>query len=338
MTKPRSKMDISVLYVEDEAVTRTRLVALLQREVKQVFSAGDGREGLEQYLRLRPDVVVTDIRMPEMDGIAMTREIRKADPAAEIIITSAHNDASLLLGAIDAGVAGYLLKPVDARELMTSIGKVSERKRLEQALRRSERHFRSLVEQAPEALLVYERESGRISECNQQACDLLFLQRQKLLALTIAQTEVFNSPGQTAKIHAELKTTSAVTAESFLRRQDGSMVPVETRIGLLEHTEPQLVIIHIRDISKRKRAELERELLIGDLQKAISEIKTLRGIIPICSSCKKIRDDQGFWKQVEAYVAERTGAEFSHGICPDCVARLYPDYQDKQEPGSLPGT
>ncbi len=61
------------------------------------------------------------------------------------------------------------------------------------------------------------------------------------------------------------------------------------------------------------------------LQKALDEIKTLQGLIPICGSCKKIRDDEGFWEQVEVYFTERSGAKFSHGICPDCKEKLYSD-------------
>jgi len=81
----------------------------------------------------------------------------------------------------------------------------------------------------------------------------------------------------------------------------------------------------VRDITARRAAEAERDRLIDELQQALSEIKTLSGIIPICSGCKKIRDDSGYWHGVEAYVAEHTDADFSHGICPECVARLYPD-------------
>lgn len=65
--------------------------------------------------------------------------------------------------------------------------------------------------------------------------------------------------------------------------------------------------------------------MAADLQKALDEIKTLRGIIPICSSCKKIRDDQGYWNQIEVYLRDHSDAEFSHGICPECLKRLYPD-------------
>ena len=79
------------------------------------------------------------------------------------------------------------------------------------------------------------------------------------------------------------------------------------------------------------KKEREQQELIRDLQKALTEIKTLRGIVPICSFCKKIRDDKGFWSQVESYVAEHTGAEFSHGICPDCRVKQYPELYGEEK-------
>jgi len=75
--------------------------------------------------------------------------------------------------------------------------------------------------------------------------------------------------------------------------------------------------------------ELARERAYK-LEKAYREIKTLRGIIPICAFCKKVRNDGGFWEQVEAYISEHSEALFSHGICPDCMKELYPDYLPKE--------
>jgi len=66
--------------------------------------------------------------------------------------------------------------------------------------------------------------------------------------------------------------------------------------------------------------------VIIKLQKAFEEIKTLRGIVPICANCKKIRDDKGYWEQVENYVSKHSEAIFSHSICPDCMKSLYPEY------------
>lgn len=74
----------------------------------------------------------------------------------------------------------------------------------------------------------------------------------------------------------------------------------------------------------RKETEKEREKLIKELQNALTEVKTLSGLLPICAHCKKIRDDKGYWKQIESYISAHSEVEFSHSICPECVKKLYP--------------
>jgi hypothetical protein len=82
----------------------------------------------------------------------------------------------------------------------------------------------------------------------------------------------------------------------------------------------------------RVRELLARERELADrVEKALADVKVLRGLIPICASCKKIRDDRGYWNQLEQYIGDHSEAAFSHGICPDCVRRLYPDLADKIE-------
>ena len=80
-----------------------------------------------------------------------------------------------------------------------------------------------------------------------------------------------------------------------------------------------------QEIEMRKQAEKERDRVIDALEKSLSEVKTLRGFLPICSVCKKIRDDRGCWNQIEAYIMAHSDAEFSHGICNDCARTHYPD-------------
>ncbi|WDP90110.1 MAG: hypothetical protein HUN04_10495 [Desulfobacter sp.] len=80
------------------------------------------------------------------------------------------------------------------------------------------------------------------------------------------------------------------------------------------------------EIDRRKKIEQDRELIIVKLQNALMEVKTLNGLIPICSHCKKIRDDKGFWNQLEKYITEHSDAKLSHGICPECMKEHYPEY------------
>jgi hypothetical protein len=80
-----------------------------------------------------------------------------------------------------------------------------------------------------------------------------------------------------------------------------------------------------KEIEIRKETETKKEMLILDLQKSLKEVNALRGLLPICSSCKKIRDDKGYWNQIESYIGEHSDAQFSHSICPDCAKKLYGD-------------
>ena len=80
---------------------------------------------------------------------------------------------------------------------------------------------------------------------------------------------------------------------------------------------------------ERKKLENEKHQLIEELQEALAKVKTLSGMLPICSSCKQIRDDKGYWNQVDTYIHEHADVEFSHALCPDCAKKLYPDYYDK---------
>ncbi|HUF51163.1 MAG TPA: PAS domain S-box protein [Longimicrobiales bacterium] len=82
--------------------------------------------------------------------------------------------------------------------------------------------------------------------------------------------------------------------------------------------DSNLIYSVARDITARRQAEEERERLVEQLQTALSEVRALRRILPICSYCKRIRDDQDYWQTVESYIAEHTNSRFSHGICPSC--------------------
>jgi len=84
-------------------------------------------------------------------------------------------------------------------------------------------------------------------------------------------------------------------------------------------------ISSFHDITARRSAEEAREKTVAELQKALAKVKLLSGFLPICASCKKIRDDKGYWNQIEEYIHAHSEAEFSHGICPDCVKKMYPD-------------
>jgi PAS domain S-box-containing protein len=115
--------------------------------------------------------------------------------------------------------------------------------------------------------------------------------------------------------------------EFVVESKEGNSFVVEVSASNVTSNSGELVgrMASFIDITKRKEIEADREKLISKLRDALNKIKTLSGIIPICASCKKIRDDKGYWNQLENYINEHSEAHFSHGICPECAEKLYPN-------------
>lgn len=116
--------------------------------------------------------------------------------------------------------------------------------------------------------------------------------------------------------------TQCRQAEAELRHQQENLerLVAERTVELIEANAKLQ-----RDIVERQKLNEQKEELIVELQEALAKVKTLSGFLPICSSCKKIRDDKGYWQQLEAYLGKHSGAEFSHSICPECRKQLYPE-------------
>jgi CheY-like chemotaxis protein len=195
-----------VLIVDDEAL----VLNLIQRELEAAGMvvagrAGDGRQAIELTQQLRPDVVLMDISMPDMDGLTAAAYIQAACPTP-VVILSAHGDAEDLVRARVAGVGAFLVKPPRSADLAR-------------------------------AILIAHARHGDLME---------------------------------------------------LRRTNEKLV------------------------------------------QAMAEISKLDGLLPICCSCKSIRDDKGYWDQVENYISKRTGAQFTHSFCPACSRRYFPELPEAE--------
>ena len=124
-----------------------------------------------------------------------------------------------------------------------------------------------------------------------------------------------------------IKATGRWNGELMVIHKDGREFPIWLSASMVmgERDQPVAMVGVIKDMTRRKEAEKEKEALISELQEALSKIKTLSGLLPICAWCKKIHDDKGYWKKVETYVEEHSDASFTHGICPECLKKVSPD-------------
>ncbi len=205
---------------------------------------------------------------------------------------------------------------------------ITELKQAEQALKDSEKRYRSLIELSPLGIGMVDGK-GMIIDINHAFVSMLGYEANELLALNFRDiTHPDDLKRENKLIQALLDGDKmSYSIEKRYQHKNGIYLWINLSAAKIPDPDGEQVFIFgfIEDISIRKQMEQEREKLIQELQEAITEIKELRGIFPICANCKKIRDDDGYWQQVEHYIADRTAAKFSHGICSDCAKKLYPE-------------
>jgi len=166
---------------------------------------------------------------------------------------------------------------------------------------------------------------GAILDANPAACKILGRTKEEILQAGRLGL-VDGADPRVAALVEERQRTGRAHGELRARRKDGTFFPIE--ISSVVFQSPQgdaRTCMIIRDITERRAAEADREHLINELQEALGRVKTLSGLLPICASCRKIRDKEGAWHNLETYIRKHTEADFSHGICPDCHRKLYPE-------------
>jgi PAS domain S-box-containing protein len=197
-------------------------------------------------------------------------------------------------------------------------------KQREETLHETQDKLQAILDNTQQSFLLLDRQ-GRIQAFNRMAA----ADADKVLGQNIREGESFY----------QFMKNSETLAANFARALAGETVTVERdfqigaqRAWFIFTYNPVVtdtgqvvgVCFNAMNITTRKQVETEREQLITELKEVLAQVKQLSGLLPICASCKKIRDDQGYWHQVESYLQDHAGVDFSHGICPDCRATLYP--------------
>jgi PAS domain S-box-containing protein len=227
----------------------------------------------------------------------------------------------------------------DTNELLKQ--EIGERKQAEKALIESERRLNEIIEFLPDPTWVIDIE-GRVIAWNRAVEQTTGTSKKDIIGK--------GGYAHAVPFYGEPRPTLIDLALRRDKRWEQEYLSLQEKNGLLiagESFHPSMgngayfaasasrlydsfgnvtgAIESIRDITAAKHLEEEREQLIAELQKAILKVQTLRGLLPICASCKSIRDDKGYWNKLEAFISEHSEAQFSHGICPECAKKLYPD-------------
>ena len=247
---------------------------------------------------------------------------------------------SVLSKAAEAVGSGDLEQRVEVHS-NDEIGRLGEsfnnmiemRKQAEAALRESEGKFKDVTSHLAEGIYTLDG-SGRITFMNPEAVHLFGWTVEEMNEKGPHNLVHFQKPDGSplpeteCKMHSVIKTDERyISSDEVFVRKDGSIFPISVITSPIR-ADGKIVasVTAFRDITEQKKTEEEKEKLIAELQSALATIKKLYGILPICSSCKKIRDDKGSWNQLETYIHDHSEAEFSHGLCPECAKKLYPEY------------
>ncbi len=212
---------------------------------------------------------------------------------------------------------------------------VRERREAERTVRGQHTFLHSIIESLPHPFYVVDVADFRITLANSAAGPEFTKENSTCYALSHGRDTPCHDTDHSCPLETVRKTGKPTVIEHVHRDGEGreSVVELHAYPVFGEKGEVVQMIEYAIDITARKAEEQERERLIAELQDALDKIRTLRGMIPICCFCKQIRDDKGYWQQVENYVSEHSGAEFTHGVCPECLEK---HYADLLEEGDVP--
>ncbi|WDP89608.1 MAG: response regulator [Desulfobacter sp.] len=315
----------TILLIDDEVSIRESFSSILRDEGYRVLTAENGRVGLDIFFTEPIDLIMTDLRMPVMDGIEVMTAIQAHAPEVPMIVVSGAGKKHDVIKALQMGAKDYISKPVtDMDMLLHVVSKVLETRRLvrenqkyRKRLEKSEARYRTITRQIAEGVFTVD-EQENFTFVNPAFCKMAGFPEERMTAMNLKDISTQESfsviLGQTQK----RRKGKTGRYEIQLINALGNPVHVELACSPMYDDKNRYAgaIAVVRDITRL--IELKQKY-----QKFLKNEPTGgKHTIPICANCKSIRRDDRNWQQVEEFFSDLV---FSHGICPDCCEKLYPD-------------
>ena len=199
-------------------------------------------------------------------------------------------------------------------------------KRLLMDIQLQEEKYAKVFHSSPYGIILTRLSDGKLLESNESFINAVGFAREELVGRTTLDLNIWAHVEDRVAMIAELAERGSVKGKEFeFKKKSGEILTGLYSAEIITIHNEKYILSSIHDVSQRKRAEADREKLLAEREKVLSEMKVLSGLLPICASCKKIRDDRGYWNQIEVYIRKNSEADFSHSLCPECSRKLYPE-------------
>jgi len=324
--------DGRVLIIDDDAGLRKTLSDILRAKGYEAAAARDGIEGLDLLKQGQFDVVLIDLMLPGMPGIEVLARAKSDRPFTEAIILTGNASLDSAIDATNKGAFSYLQKPYEIDQLTLHIRRAMEKQDIGRALRESEAKFRELTEKSLAGIYLIQDEVFRYVNPTMA----------KIFGYTVEELtggmgpDDLTMPEDRPKVRENIRRRIAGEVDSIHYefrglRKTGETAFIEVFGTGIDYMGRPAVFGTLLDITEKRKAEEEQKRLVAGLQEALARVRTLSGLLPICAYCKKVRSDEGYWKQIEEYISEHSDAVFSHGSCPECAQKAYEEFIDMKK-------
>lgn len=325
-----SNRPLRVLLVEDLESDAILLLRELQRVYQPEFERVATAPELEAALARSWDVIISDYAMPNFNGMQALQIVREKKLDIPFIIVSGAIGEEIAVNAMKSGANDYVMKG-NLPRLLPAIERELREAEIRQLQRQGEAaaaHLAAIVESSSDAIIGMSLD-GTIRSWNCGAEKIYGFSSGEAIGRKLSIIAPPVSAGETTHLFEKIQKGERVDRYETIRvTKDGNPIDVSLTVSPIQNSAGEIIGVSAieRDITKEKRVQSDRKRLIDELSDALTKVKTLHGLLPICAGCKKIRDDKGEWEQIEAYIKARSDADFTHGMCPDCLERLYPEY------------
>lgn len=245
----------------------------------------------------------------------------------DISIWSSHIITIVFTTCVATATFYFVMKQFH-EEYRMRLQEIARREAFEASLRESEEKWHSAVNNAVVGFYQVV-EAGDFIMVNDKLAAILGYDSSAQLLNNIKNIkQLYVNPQERLPLIERLS-VRGVTGQTEVQFKAHTGIPIWISLSARAFTAPSGDTVfegYIIDITKRKKAEAEKERLYRELKVSMEQVRTLQGMLPICSHCKKVRDDKGYWNQLEEYISSHSDAQFSHSICPECIEKLYPEF------------